>query len=352
MKYINVIFIIFLLGGCTSSSKEQYTEYQSGSPEKVSMQVIPIGGEYLLYSDKLLVYKDFLLNINSKSDKHFEIFDLTNLKYIGACGEKGSGPNEFKLINTKCCGVYKDLFYIIEPGKCTLSEIYLDQDSVFLRKQQSITLTPEFNVSNSLIFFNDTTLILNSSNENYTEFCRYNSKNESAKPINKYSNFHSETNVIPSNATGTIYLSKTFWNDKSQKMAALYSYYPMLKTYTPSADLFHSSILEGWNKQTFDYIDGGININNSYIYYLDACASDAYIYGLYIGEKTSDISKRNPQDIRPELHIWNWEGELIKTLELDKFVNKIAVDKSNTIYATAFMIADSVYKLNVNKLIP
>ena len=172
MKYINFICIAFiLLGGCTSSPIEQYTEYQFNPPEKVSMQVIPIGGEYLLYSDKLLVYENFLLNVNSKSDKYFEILDLTNLKYIGACGEKGGGPNEFKFINTKCCGVYKDLFYIVEPGKCTLSKIYLNHDSVFLTKQQNITLTPEFNVSNSLIFFNDTTLALNSSNDNYTEFC-------------------------------------------------------------------------------------------------------------------------------------------------------------------------------------
>lgn len=342
--------LIMIAGGCKSSLSEQYSEFVFEKSERASLQPVYIGGEYLLYTDKLLVYNDYLVNINTKSDVFFDVLKLADLQYIGTCGNKGRGPEEFKFINTKCSGIYNGQFYIMEPRRYSIFDIFTRNDSLLLHKCQRTALIPELNVSNSMAILDDTTFIINSGNKNFDEFYRYNPKTFKFVSVGKYSEFHPQASIIPSDATGTIYLNKTFLNTKTKQLAAIYSYLPMVKIFEPSMQLSGISLLSMWKEQVFDYADGGVNINNSYIYYIDACASDDYIYGLYIGETTSDLSQKNPQTLTPRLHIWDWNGRPVKSLELDKFVNKMTVDKFNTIYATSFLVADSVYRLNIKNL--
>lgn len=55
------------------------------------------------------------------------------------------------------------------------------------------------------------------------------------------------------------------------------------------------------------------------------------------------------EDARLEIHIWNWEGELVATYLPDELVMKIAIAEDNTIYATSPVDDEHIYSYKLQK---
>jgi hypothetical protein len=84
-------------------------------------------------------------------------------------------------------------------------------------------------------------------------------------------------------------------------------------------------------------------------YYTRIQADDEYIYALYSGEYIeSRSSSSSPQ---PHIiHVFDWEGNLKRKLELDHPTRDISLDHVNNILYTMDVEAEEVYSYDLNKL--
>ena len=70
------------------------------------------------------------------------------------------------------------------------------------------------------------------------------------------------------------------------------------------------------------------------MHHLKACATDEYVYTLYSGRNYKDDKDRAFQSNL--IHVYDWEGKLVKKLQLDIDIQQMAVSKDNRkIYAIA-----------------
>jgi hypothetical protein len=80
--------------------------------------------------------------------------------------------------------------------------------------------------------------------------------------------------------------------------------------------------------------DSGAMSKGAPMHHLKACATDEYVYTLYSGRNYKDDKDRAFQSNL--IHVYDWEGKLVKKLQLDIDVKQMAVTKDNRkIYAIA-----------------
>lgn len=88
------------------------------------------------------------------------------------------------------------------------------------------------------------------------------------------------------------------------------------------------------------------------IYFKDIAVSDEYIYALYIDSKNeeNDFHENLKSDI---IYVYDWEGNVKKKIKLDKELDNIAIDKTNTfLYGiTAKSMKSEIYRYKMDKWI-
>ena len=55
----------------------------------------------------------------------------------------------------------------------------------------------------------------------------------------------------------------------------------------------------------------------------------------------------NIADFRPEIHVWNWNGEPVAAFKTDRFVQHIALSDDNTLYAFSPMDEKCIYSFKI-----
>ena len=69
-------------------------------------------------------------------------------------------------------------------------------------------------------------------------------------------------------------------------------------------------------------------------HYIDACTTEDYVYTLYSGRSLKEHGLKCFQGNL--IHVYDWEGKLVKKLQLDIDIKQMAVSKDNRkIYAIA-----------------
>ena len=65
---------------------------------------------------------------------------------------------------------------------------------------------------------------------------------------------------------------------------------------------------------------------------------------MQILQRLADMQGVDMADVRMEIHVWNWAGELVATYLPDRLVNYIALAEDNTLYAVSLLDDRNVYK--------
>ena len=85
----------------------------------------------------------------------------------------------------------------------------------------------------------------------------------------------------------------------------------------------------------YDYEDFlyGMHYVFSPYYFMDVCLTDDYVYALYSGKQRDDELEACQSNL---IRVYDWDGTLVKKLQLDIDVQQIAVTKDNRkVYAIA-----------------
>ena len=328
-------FILSLIMLATSCSKTiNYTQYAKGEPEPIKLEKIKLDSQ-MLYSDNIFVLDNYLVNLNSKNPKGlFELYSLPDVKFVGAAGYKGRGPQEFVFINTNGTNpAYRGL-NVTESNTYSRVELYQSEGSVKLRKSDHTTLPSKHAIANSLLMVSDSTAVIYINNQDDVEFYMHNRKSGSIRPISSYPKELVAQNPT-SEACNSVFMNDLVFNPSTGKFAAVYSQLPMVRIFDNNGNPETTSLLENWKEQRFEINGNSVKTSSSCQYYLASAANSNYICALYLGKFPAEMEQMSMEDARLEIHVWNWTGELVATYLPDSLVMKIAIAEDNTIYATS-----------------
>ena len=328
-------FILSLIMLATSCSKTiNYTQYAKGEPEPIKFEKIKLDSQ-MLYSDNIFVVDNYLVNLNSKNPKGlFELYTLPDVKFVGAAGYKGRGPQEFVFINTNGTNpAYRGL-NVTESNTYSQVEFYQSEGSVRLRKNDHTTFPSKHAIANSLLMVSDSTAVMYINNQDDVEFYMHNRKSGSMRPISSYPKELVAQNPT-SEACNSVFMNDLVFNPSTGKFAAVYSQLPMVRVFDNNGNPETTSLLENWKEQRFEINGNSVKTSSSCQYYLASAANSNYICALYLGKFPAEMENMSMEDARLEIHVWNWAGELVATYLPDSLVMKIAIADDNTIYATS-----------------
>ena len=346
MKRFLILSLILLATSCSKTIN--YTQYAKGEPEPIKLEKIKLDSQ-MLYSDNIFVVDNYLVNLNSKNPEGlFELYSLPDVKFVGAAGYKGRGPQEFVFINTNGTNpAYRGL-NVTESNSYSQVEFYQSEDTIQLRKNDHTAFPSKYAIANSLLMVSDSTAVMYINNEDDVEFYMHNRKSGSIRPISSYSKelvAHNPT----SEACNSIFLNDLVINPSSRKFAAVYSQFPMVRIFDNSGNIEKTSLLDNWEEQQFEISGNSVKTSSSCQYYLATTANSNYICALYLGKFPDEMEQMSMEDVRLEIHIWNWAGELIATYLPDELVMKIAIAEDNTIYATSPVDDKHIYSYKLQK---
>ena len=332
MRRFFILSLIMLVASCGKSI--DYTQFAKGEPEPIKFEKIKLDSQ-MLYSDNIFVVDNYLVNLNSKNPKGlFELYTLPNMKFVGAAGYKGRGPQEFVFINTNGTNpAYRGL-NVTESNTYSQVEFYLSEGSVKLRKSDHTTFPSKHAIANSLLMVSDSTAVMYINNEDDVEFYMHNRKSGSMRPISSYPKELVAQNPT-SEACNSVFMNDLVINPSNGKFAAIYSQLPMVRVFDNSGNLVSTSLLDNWEEQRFEINGNSVKTSSSCQYYLASAANSNYICALYLGKFPAEMENMSMEDARLEIHVWNWAGELVATYLPDSLVMKIAIAEDNTIYATS-----------------
>ena len=332
MRRFFILSLIMLVASCGKSI--DYAQFAMGEPEPIKFEKIKLDSQ-MLYSDNIFVVDNYLVNLNSKNPKGlFELYTLPNMKFVGAAGYKGRGPQEFVFINTNGTNpAYRGL-NVTESNTYSQVEFYLSEGSVKLRKNDHTTFPSKHAIANSLLMVSDSTAVMYINNEDDVEFYMHNRKSGSMRPISSYPKELVAQNPT-SEACNSVFMNDLVINPSNGKFAAIYSQLPMVRVFDNSGKLETTSLLDNWEQQRFEISGDEVKTSSSCQYYLASAANSNYICALYLGKFPAEMENMSMEDARLEIHVWNWAGELVATYIPDSLVMKIAIAEDNTIYATS-----------------
>ena len=332
MRRFFILSLIMLVASCGKSI--DYAQFAKGEPEPIKFEKIKLDSQ-MLYSDNIFVVDNYLVNLNSKNPKGlFELYTLPNMKFVGAAGYKGRGPQEFVFINTNGTNpAYRGL-NVTESNTYSQVEFYLSEGSVKLRKNDHTTFPSKHAIANSLLMVSDSTAVMYINNEDDVEFYIHNRKSGSMRPISSYPKELVAQNPT-SEACNSVFMNDLVINPSNGKFAAIYSQLPMVRVFDNSGNLESTSLLDNWEQQRFEISGDEVKTSSSCQYYLASAANSNYICALYLGKFPAEMENMSMEDARLEIHVWNWAGELVATYIPDSLVMKIAIAEDNTIYATS-----------------
>lgn len=332
MRRFFILSLIMLVASCGKSI--DYAQFAKGETEPIKFEKIKLDSQ-MLYSDNIFVVDNYLVNLNSKNPKGlFELYTLPNMKFVGAAGYKGRGPQEFVFINTNGTNpAYRGL-NVTESNTYSQVEFYLGEGSVRLRKNDHTTFPSKHAIANSLLMVSDSTAVMYINNEDDVEFYIHNRKSGSMRPISSYPKELVAQNPT-SEACNSVFMNDLVINPSNGKFAAIYSQLPMVRVFDNSGKLETTSLLDNWKQQRFEISGDEVKTSSSCQYYLASAANSNYICALYFGKFPAEMESMSMEDARMEIHVWNWAGELVATYVPDNLVMKIAIADDNTIYATS-----------------
>jgi len=135
--------------------------------------------------------------------------------------------------------------------------------------------------------------------------------------------------------------------------AAVYDKFPVLRIYSKDGSLEK----EIWYKNKQDSPHGLIQDNPSeqdlsiiMQNYRKIKSTNNYIYALYIGKTSEEIDKDSEglNDFSNEIHIWDWNGDPIKKIILDKEIFSFCVTEDDKfLICSSLNDADRLYKYSI-----
>ena len=272
----------------------------------------------------IFIINEFLLTKNSNNSKKLlSVYDLTGKKY-GSFANLGKARDEFTRGMSLTAQFDDKVFYVNDVNTASLKEIdlkaSLDSNKCVVKKMFSVgpRTMNSFYVNDSLIVCEQEI------RDNYGLFLI----NPQTKKIISKKKIY-EPHKKPFN----IYNSRMVINKEKNKIAFAMRYVNQINFMALDSD---------WRKAISVYDDASMDKQGEKEYYCDIATDGKYVYALYMNQTLDDAFEKE-KDM--EIHVMDWDGNLVKVLHSKEYLIKLAVDSHGTLYGND--LDSNVYKYKI-----
>lgn len=351
MNKHSIIFIIIFLFfvACREKSSEidivvdnlpqvQLLHHESVQLPEEGKLVNPYGIE--------VVNDEYLIIINESSDRIIQVFQLPELNWLYSWGRLGRGPGEFySHIDEQSINIKKDtlIFYNTITNRGSLKYYVINDEEIREVKEHQIFYEGQRMPLNRVrritdeLYFADFGIV-EETNQEYIAL--------SPNSIDSLFTFGSFPDTDLQRHRRAQYFAKTnVAKPDGQKFAAYYLHHNKFSMY----DFEGNPLVHG------DIHDLNVPIaqqsTNEFIYRAFTHASDDYIY-VYSPYSNEETIFADPENYSPIIEIWNWDGEPITRLKLDRPVHQFTVsERYGEIFTFSVFENDQIYIYDIEEII-
>ena len=323
----SVALLLTVLCSCTTKQSQEEV------PTQLLKHEILMGDEYLIgrIRDMELVNDSIPIVANSKSQKAFQLLDYSK-DIIKDFGDIGQGPDNF-LMPYSLSVSKENTFSFYDLNRRRYSTIYLNEEDGSWRVEHQfksdslahIYVLPI--VNNQYIatgMYEDYRLVLLDKDGAFQKgFGELPYRDEEERKVN---------GMIRSE----IYQGELTVSPSGNKVAHALQKADIIYFYTITADgnlILKSEQLKSYPQYRYDV--GAID-RDSPLHYMGICSTEEYVYTLYSGRNYKD--DKDKAFYGNLIRVYNWDGMLVKQLQLDIDVCQFVVTQDNQeIYAISYL---------------
>lgn len=328
-----IILIITVYNSCSSTG--DYSEVIVDAliiESSLKGNVIPLDGRTEIFNPRGIANIDdnYLLIIDQREEGIFQVFKIPELEFLYSWGRRGRGPNEFQSHSFLSINTKNDQLILYDLSYRTLQMYKVSEKELKLLEQTSLYHDYQKQPLNRILRINDSLYVARS---HWTEFPNKEfvalrpDKNEPLYIFGEYPDMLLEPEERY-NSYGIILAAKS----DGSRFVSFYGGHNRFKIFDNQGDLIIQVRIN--DKSISDRSESNI------IYRVHAVASDEYIYTLSLNTTEENIIKY-PDEVKPILEIWNWDGEQIHRSMFDRLVTHFTVSEY---YGKLYAL--SVYEMN------
>ena len=317
--------LLALLSSCSTKKEQKEVVVQSLKHELL------MGDEYLIgrVSDMTLMNDSIPVVINVASDKIFQVLDYSRKKLIEV-GNVGQGPDDF-LLSFGLLPSAENAFSVSDVNRRRFSTVHLNPEDDSWRVEHHFKYDSIMHIYIKPI-----------ANNQYVatgiyEDCHLMVLDEKGMPLKGFGEWpyqDEQEKKVPGTTRARVYQGKLEVSPSKDKLVFAVTSGDMLYFYR----VLPNGELELISKQENAYAhydhSSGAHYGTAPHHYIDACTTEDYVYTLYSGRSLKEHGMSCFQGNL--IRVYDWEGNLVKKLQLDIDVKQMAVSKDNRkIYAIA-----------------
>lgn len=271
-------------------------------PYKVAAR--EIGVEQILNPQDLACTQNYLIVKNDKETEVFTVYGLPDLTYKYTYGRSGKGPGEFQAA------------YILP---CSGDSVFISDFIQYAVTKNDIggnfNVTGSYDLPQGLPLFNDIHFL---GGDRFCFQCR--DANKVGIQVWNFDTGKKEQDISLAE-NGNSLNEDGMLASCGNRMAYAYCYQDKLLIKDIESG---KTMIVGSEKK---------DVENEIFYYSNIKATPRHIYALFQGYSEEEISA-DAEDKFSQVYVFDWDGNLLKKIELDRIVNLFAVDDAeNNIYA-------------------
>ena len=352
MKYLYTVIIVFSLFSCSDITKHSPSSLfsQIHDLKKISSNFDEDSFgriEGMQSNDSTLIIFDY------HSENSFSLFDIQTEKLIGRFGTIGQGPGEIPL---GCVGyIDNDNFCIFYDVIGLVAKFQIDSLKFNIKRQP--TRLPKYQIDklylSKIALINDSILFGAGTYNSRFQFILFDKNNTvidyNVEIFNANENKFNEHHKYLSNQGN---LTKNPSVDKFAYVINYSSNLDIIEVVNNKIRLVKSLRFRNPNSSPFNRgeLFGVIPDKNSAIGYIDISSGEKYIYALYTDKKMVESNGNRNHFNSNIILVFDWEGNPIKKLILEKEAYYISVnEKSNELFS-AIITEDGYWNIDRYKL--
>jgi hypothetical protein len=285
--------------------------------------------------DKLLIFDNVKTGL-------IKVYNLPDLTFNFSWGNKGKGPDEFMNINSDYFRTFNNKLELLDNG--ILKRLDLLDNTLITNSILRLPIME--NPINRLQKINDSVYFAdNIFTDGGNEHIIMNIKKRII--IDKFGKYPKESSRIKENVQKfQVYRKSNISNPVLGKFVVFYTYFGRIKMYDANGKLIKSIIMDD---KEIEMVSLEKREQNK-TYFALPYATNNYFYVLRINKNDDEIAK-DINNFKPELLIWDWNGNLISRYKLDKPVTQYAIsEKHQKLYGTFVLKDDELYVFDLPNL--
>lgn len=333
IAYIYLFFSLYICTGCKETSN------------KSILQKITLKSE-TLFSDKDLdistpihiqIIDSLLVTVNNDNDVLIDVWNMYSKKKLNSFIKKGNGPSEFRRIDSFRSDMNDSYLYFYNIDKKTLCKVH---HSELLNESPQIQEVFRWNLGDNSPFVLTDTYKLKESffAVNKTDTARFlmSDFHNNLIPFEKFPNKNNINPNLSDMGNAQLYTSKVAISPNGEHimLCGLSSNMIDIIKFANGSPLVKTTISTYPNDIYLMPMDNnivyGLHTSKTKYYYIDACATNDYVYAIWKGN-VHDRKKHPGLMVSNIVKVYDWNGNECYELILDKDIFNLTVSPDNQI---------------------